>query len=101
MHAARAVEGDGGLCVARAAFEGLVEAAPGCFAEGLGFEGEEVEGFAGEVHVGDGDGAEVGGYLGDHFWGETEDGFGGDHLVGRTVESFWADHFGEDVDEGC
>ena len=36
-----------------------MEAAPGCFAEGLGFEGECVEGFACEVHVGDLDGAEV------------------------------------------
>ena len=59
LHAARAVQGDDGLSVAPAGFEGLVEAAPGCFAEGLGFEGEGVKGFACEVHSGDLDGAEV------------------------------------------
>lgn len=39
-----------------------------------------MEGFACEVHVGDVDGAQVGGYLGDHLGGETENGFGGGFL---------------------
>ena len=78
----------------------MVEAAPGCFAEWLGFEGDGVEGFACEVHSGDLDGAEVGGYLGDHFWGETEYGFCGDRLLGKTEDGVWGDHLCGDVDEG-
>ena len=59
LHAARAVEGDVPASIAPAGFESLVEAAPGCFAEGFGFAGDAVKGAACEAQVGDVDGAEV------------------------------------------
>lgn len=82
LHAARASElhGRATLFRARAAsgdFEALVEQAPGTAAEGRGGAGEGVQGAADKAHLCDGDGAEVGGYFGDHLRWEGGESWGG------------------------
>lgn len=58
---------------------------PGAFAEAGRGEREGVEGAVCEAHVCDAGGWEVGGYFGDHFGWEGEEGWGGHFLGGLRV----------------
>lgn len=74
LHASRAGEFHRRFRPPRRVFEVVVEAPPRLLAElGCG-SGDGVEGVAYEMHVCDGGRGEVGGYLGDHFGGEGEEG---------------------------
>lgn len=75
-HAPRAGEAHGRCRAAGANFEGVVEAAPGAFAERGGGAGGGVEVAACEAEVGDGRGGEVGGCLREEFGGEAVEGRG-------------------------